>query len=63
MFGFMKMNELAKRTKKSEKTAFFVSIKQLPMKPFSKKPRHHNVRQLAVPLLKRKSFSYSDGFC
>ena len=60
---FMKKNELAKRTKKSEKTSFFVSIKQLSVKPISKKPRPHNVRQLAVVLLKRKCFNYSDGFC
>ena len=56
VWGFMKKNELTKRTKKSEKTSFFVSIKQLPVKPISKKPRTHNVRQLAVVLIKRKSF-------
>ena len=63
VYGFMKRIELAKRMKKSEKTFFFVSIKQLPVKPISKKPRPHNVRQLAVILLKRKSLNYSDGFC
>ena len=61
--GFMIKNELAKRTKRSEKTSFFISIKQHPVKPISKNPRPHNVRQLAVVLLKRKSFNYSDGFC
>ena len=62
--GFMQKNELAKRTKKSLKTSsFFVSIKQLPVKPISKKSQPHNVRQLAVVVLKRKSFNYSNGFC
>ena len=45
-------NELTKRTKKSE-TFFFVSIKQLPVKPISEKPRPHNVRQLTMVLLKK----------
>ena len=62
-YGFMKKNELVKHMKKSEKTSFFVSIKQLPVKQISKKPRPHNVWQLAVVLLKRKSFNYSDEFC
>ena len=60
---FMKKNILAKRTKKSEKTSFFISIKQLPVKPISKKPGPHNVRQLAMVLLKRKPFNYLDGLC
>ena len=36
---------------------------KFPVKPISKKPRPHNVRQLAVVLLKRISCNYSDGFC
>ena len=50
-------NEMAKRRKKSEDISFFVSIKQLPVKPISEKPRPHKVRQLAVVLLQRKFFS------
>ena len=54
---------MAKPTKKSEKNSFFVSIKQIAVKPIFKKPRHHKVRQLPVILLNRKSLNYSDEFC
>ena len=33
------------------------------MKPIFKKLRPHKVRQMAVVLLKRKYFNYSDGLC
>ena len=45
---------------------FFLRFNQAvpsAVKSISKKRRPHNVQQLAVVLLKRKLFNYSDGFC
>ncbi|PSN30009.1 hypothetical protein C0J52_28104 [Blattella germanica] len=46
--GFMKKNEVAKRTKKSEKTSFFVSIKQLSVKPISETGKEDFLNKLCI---------------
>ena len=51
-------------TYEESRESFFLRFnKAAPVKPFSKKPRLHKVRQLAEVLFKRKCFNYSDGFC